>query len=213
MATILALSAKQVIKLTGLSRRQLTYWDQTSFFQPTYRGVADSAAYSRIYSFKDVVGLRTLARMRQQFRVPLQHLRTVGEHLHAHYEEPWSELSFYIVGRHVLFNAPEAHAIADQSGQRVFEFAVQKVTLEIESEIARAKERTEQDFGKITRMRQVAESKPVISGTRTPTSAIWEFHSVGFSAQEIRSEYPRLTEADIAAAITFEGKKQRRKSA
>jgi uncharacterized protein (DUF433 family) len=44
----------------------------------------------------------------------------------------------------------------------------------------------------------------VIAGTRIPTNAIYDLHHAGFSIPQIVSEYPRLTEKDIRAAIQFE---------
>lgn len=212
MANVLALSREQVSKLTGLSRRQLSYWDRTGFFAPTFGYAQGSGPYSRVYSFKDVVGLRTLARMRRDHEIPLQHLRAVGRVLLERYSEPWSELAFYIVGRQVFFRASEASAAANASGQSVFEFALERVAEEIQAEIDELSRRKEEDFGKVVKIRQVAESRPVIAGTRTPTSALWSFHEAGFSIAEIVGEYPDLTERDVAAAIAYE-QELRRKSA
>lgn len=58
------LSAEQVCQLTGLSARQLGYWDQTGFFSPTFVGPS-RGAYNRVYSYRDVVGLRAIAVMRK----------------------------------------------------------------------------------------------------------------------------------------------------
>jgi DNA-binding transcriptional MerR regulator len=62
---IAAFSEEQVERLTGLNTAQLRYWDRMGFFQPSYAGENRRIAYSRIYSFKDVVGLRTLGLLRR----------------------------------------------------------------------------------------------------------------------------------------------------
>lgn len=44
----------------------------------------------------------------------------------------------------------------------------------------------------------------MLDGTRIPTSAIWNLHEAGYSDDQIIYEYPRLSQADIAAALAFE---------
>ena len=64
---ISAFSADQVVKLTGLKIRQLAYWDSLGFFQPQYAAEDRRSPYSRIYSFKDVVALRTLSVLKSEY--------------------------------------------------------------------------------------------------------------------------------------------------
>jgi DNA-binding transcriptional MerR regulator len=75
-----AFTAEQVERLTGLTKSQLRYWDRTGFFRPTYVD-AGRRVYGRIYSFRDVVGLKTLGILRNANKVPLQHLREVAKSL------------------------------------------------------------------------------------------------------------------------------------
>ena len=62
---IAALTADHVERLTGLSAGQLREWDKTGFFPPAYAFENRLSPYSRVYSFKDVVGLRTLSILRK----------------------------------------------------------------------------------------------------------------------------------------------------
>src|SRR5438128_5134619 len=102
---LLAFTADHVCSLTGLSKRQLRYWDATDFFSPT---LADDEfgrrAFGRVYSFRDLVGLRTIAVLREQ--IPLQELRRVGQWLRAHSETPWSSLRLGVSGKTVTFQDP-----------------------------------------------------------------------------------------------------------
>src|SRR5437016_3725980 len=103
----LAFSAKQVCRLTGLSLGQLRYWDETAFFSPEQ--VSEEGrygAYSKIYSFRDVVGLYTIALLRKQHRFSLQELRPVGEYLHRYHDTPWASLAFYVAGHSAYFRDP-----------------------------------------------------------------------------------------------------------
>jgi len=57
-ALILAFSADDVCRVTGLSQRQLAYWDKTGFFAPEFASPKERP-FARVYSFRDVVGLRS----------------------------------------------------------------------------------------------------------------------------------------------------------
>ena len=76
---IRAFSEDHVERLTGISKGQLRYWDRTGFFVPAFAHGNRRAAFSRVYSFKDVAALRVLNVLRNQYAVPLQHLRKVAE--------------------------------------------------------------------------------------------------------------------------------------
>lgn len=102
MDDVLAFSPEQVCRLTGLTDRQLRYWDETEFFAPAYREEVRRSPYARVYSFRDVVGLRALALLRNKHGIPLQQLRKVSKKLGQSYADPWSTLTFYIVGKRVF---------------------------------------------------------------------------------------------------------------
>ena len=201
---ILAFSVEQVRRLTGLSATQLRYWDDTEFFSPTY---ADAArAFGRIYTFRDVVGLRVLAMLRQQHGVSLQELRIVGAHLREHAETPWASLKLFVLGKKVYFREPATGAVlpATVRKQLAIEFALEVVARDVDLAASKLRERGAADVGRIARNRYVMHNNPVIAGTRVPTSAIWNLREAGYSSKRIIEEYPRLTEADIVAAIRFE---------
>ncbi len=90
------------------------------------------------------------------------------------------------------------------SGQHVLELNVEGIPAEITRNIPDALERDHSQLGMITRNRYVQHNKPIIAGTRIPTSSIWSFHRAGFSDQQIIDEYPHLTREDVRAAIAFE---------
>jgi uncharacterized protein (DUF433 family) len=203
---ILALSPEQVCRLTQLSPRQLRYWDDTEFFSPRFREEARRSPLARVYSFRDVVGLRAIAVLRKVHRIPLQRLRRVGAVLRERYDEPWSTLTFYVVGREVFYDDQEAQAIerADQTGQLVLPFELVKVERSVEAAVRALQERTPDQIGQVVRRRQVAQNRPVLAGTRVPTEAIWEFAQAGYTEADILRQYPQLTEGDVRAALQYE---------
>jgi DNA-binding transcriptional MerR regulator len=199
---IVAFSADQVRRLTELSAAQLRYWDETGFFHPAY--AAGARAFGRVYSFRDVVGLRTIAILRG--RVSLQELRIVGEELAKHSEAPWSSLSLYVLGRHVFFRQPDTGALLDAHGshQIAMEVALEKIARDVSKKASALAERKKSDLGRVVQNRYVMHNAPVLSGTRVPTRAIWNLREAG---------YPRLTAADIDKATAFERKRTKSRRA
>jgi uncharacterized protein (DUF433 family) len=206
VAEILAFSAWHVCRLSGLTMRQLGYWDRTGFFSPSYAEGPRRSAFTRVYSFRDVVGLRALAEMRSKHQVPLQQLRQIGAYLSRRYTQPWSTLTFYIVRHRVFYQEDRDQAIrsADRRGQTVLPFPMRRVANQVTRAAARLQSRTAREIGRITRNRYIAENQSVLAGTRVPTRAVWDFHEAGYSDGQILAEYPTLTGDDIRAAVKFE---------
>src|SRR5687767_2737666 len=103
---VMAFPERQVMRLTGLTQRQLRYWDNTNFFSPHHeREEAPRGKSPPLYSFRDLVALRTIAMLRKN-RVPLQGLRKIGEWLHRWHDTPWASLRFHLAGREVIVMEP-----------------------------------------------------------------------------------------------------------
>lgn len=212
MDDVLGFSAEQVSHLTGLTNRRLRYWDATEFFTPAFHEDARRSPWARVYSFRDVVGLRAIAEMRQRFAIPLQHLRKVGAELRARYEEPWSQVTFFVVGKRVFFQDAESEAIAvaNHTQQLVMPFELVRVEGDVRRRIEDVRRRTSDQFGRVVRHRYVAENRPILEGTRIPASAIWEFREAGFDDADILREYPQLSAEDVEAAWAFEAKRRKK---
>ena len=208
---ILAFTAEQACRLTGLSARQLSYWDNTEFFSPGHHQDR-RGAYARLYTFRDIVGLRAIAILRNTRKIPLQELRRVGAWLAHRFEDPWASLTFYIVGHKVAFLDPTDGTVIEAGGhgQTVIPIALEPIARDMENATQRLRRRPPDAIGKIKRHRHVAHNAHVVEGTRIPTRAIWEFSRAGYDEDAILREYPRLTKADVLAALTFEREKRRK---
>ena len=90
MTVLLAFTLEQASRVTGIPERRIRYWDNTDILSPSLTNKEDRGAYSRIYSFRDLVGLRTIGELRDRFGVSLQCLRVVAERLKKHADKPWS---------------------------------------------------------------------------------------------------------------------------
>lgn len=63
---------KEVVKIIGISYRQIQYWDKTNFIRPSYR----SHGKYRQYTFSDLVQMR-VAKMLRDRDVSIQRLRKI----------------------------------------------------------------------------------------------------------------------------------------
>jgi uncharacterized protein (DUF433 family) len=198
---VCAFSADHVVHLTGLTKAQLTYWDKTRFFEPQYADENRRAAYSRVYSFKDVVGLRTLSILRGKHGVSLPHLREVARELSTYSKTPWADIQLKVWNRKVQFDEPETgktRGVID--GQYVL-LPLISVIEDVRREAEKLRQREPSQIGKLEKHRHIAHNALVIAGTRVPVSSILAFVDDGYPIAEILKEYPTLTEADIEAAI------------
>jgi DNA-binding transcriptional MerR regulator len=207
---LLAFSAEQVRRLTGLSDHQLRYWDRTNFFRPQY---ADgSRAFGRIYSFRDVVGLRVIATLRKRKRFSLQELRKVRDKLAKLHDTPWASLRIYEFGKKVYFGDPESGRPTplEPDDQYAFELALVEVVDEMRNAAARLRERAPEQIGQIAQNRFVLQNRPFVAGTRVPTEAIRSLDAAGYDTAAIIREYPRLTNDDVRQALAFERDRAKR---
>lgn len=200
-----AFSEEQVERLTGLSVAQLRYWDRTDFFRPSLADENRRLAYSRIYSFKDVVALRTLSVLRRQFSVPLQRLRKVKDKLAHLSDDLWSKTILYVLDRKVYFQEGEDGEISDVlSGQYTLGIPLEKIVTDTKRDVRELHARPAAKVGRIERSRYVSHNAWVIAGTRVPVAAIRRFKEAGYSIDEIVGEYPGLTRRDVEAALAHQ---------
>ncbi len=199
---IKAFSCADVSRLTGLSPRQLADWDRIGFFRPEHASENRREPFSRLYSFQDVVGLRTLAVLRKTYKISLAHRREVAKELEPLTERPWSEVTLFVLKKSVQFTEPETGQIRGvRDGQYVL-LPLESVADDMRREADRLRARAPDKIGQIERHRNVAHNEWVVAGTRIPLRAIRQFAEAGYDAAEIIREYPSLTEADVRAALS-----------
>lgn len=199
-----AFTAEHVERLTGLSSGQLRAWDRDGFFRPDYAHENRRSPYSRIYSFRDVVGLRTIARLRSQYRTSHQELRKVAEELARRGYDHWADTKLYVVNRQVHFQPPESTKVEGVWDGQLAMLPVIDVIQDVKERVALLRHRGTEQRGRIERHRYVGRNSPVIAGTRIPIAAIRRYQEAGYSVQHILSEYPTLTEEDVKAALSYQ---------
>jgi DNA-binding transcriptional MerR regulator len=202
---IAAFTEDQTERLTGISKRQLRYWDRTGFFAPSLAYEDRRAAYSRLYSFRDLVALRIVNALRNEANVPLQQLREVKDRLAHLGEQLWAQTILYVLNRNVIFHNPETGTREEVvSGQAILEIPLKAVSGKLEEAVRSMKQRDASLIGKVERQRNLVHNEVVIAGTRIPVRSIKAFSEAGYSLDQIREEYPTLTEEDIRAAIEYD---------
>jgi uncharacterized protein (DUF433 family) len=193
---ISAFTDEQVTRLTGISGRQLRYWAKTAFFIPSLD--------FGLYSFRDLVCLKIINEIRNESRVSLSHLREVKERLAHLGDDLWAKTTLYVLNKRVVFKNPETEENEEVvSGQGVLQIPLQIVSGNMNEAVKTMRQRGVEAIGKIDRQRGIAHNQPVIAGTRIAVKSIKAFADAGYSIDEIKKEYPTLTDEDIAAAINY----------
>jgi uncharacterized protein (DUF433 family) len=213
LPALMVFTSPQVRRLTGLSQSTLKRWQDLKVYIPEDPKPPEiSGPYRRFYSFRDVVGLRTLSLLRNRHKVPLADLQKAGEYLRRHVDSPWSSMRFWVVNGRVVFRDPgsqQAMAGGDPGQLVIEEIVLDTIAKDIEKESERFKERDPGSIGNVARSRHIMSNQWVVAGTRIPTSVIWEYHRAGYDPDQIMAEYPDLTEPDIKRAIEHEEKLRR----
>lgn len=197
---VTAFTEEQVSRLTGISRNQLRHWDRTGFFRPSLGDENRRLAYSRTYTFRDVVSLRILHTLRNEVGIPLQHLREVKENLSHLGEDLWAKTTLYVLGRRVVIESPETGERVDAaSGQAVLEIPIRTICSKTQKAVEEMWGRDPESVGRFEKRRGLAHNQRVVAGTRVPTKSIEAFLEAGYSTDAILEEYPSLTAEDIEA--------------
>jgi DNA-binding transcriptional MerR regulator len=198
---IAAFSEDHVVRLTHLSKGRLRYWDKTGFFSPAVN-VGARVPFGRVYSFRDIVALRTLEMLRVQNNVPLQHLRKVAEKLSHLQAELWTKTTLWVLNREVVVEEPGTGKLrAVLSGQYVMPIQLRQIVADTQRDIEAMRRRSPEQIGHVAKLRGINRNAVVVTGTRILVDSIRRLHEDGYTFPQIIEEYPDLTEADISAAL------------
>lgn len=207
---ISAYTAERARRLTGLTPRQVQYWDERGFIQPSLTA-RKGRGRRRLYSFRDLISLKVAADLRSK-SVSLQLIRKVNDHLRRlDYGDPLAELNFAVVGGRLYFQEGSHWQESRHLGQIVAAYLIPvgAIAANLEHQIQRDRARTRRP-GVIERRRGVLGGKPVLAGTRITVQAVKNLLNDGASIQEIRELYPDLAAKDIKAAAKADLSKRRK---
>lgn len=198
-----AFSEAQVERLTGVSVPQLRAWDRTGFFTPAMKNGA-VRAFSRVYSFRDLVSLRVLHQLRNVYGVSMPELRKTAAKLAHLGDDLWTKTSLSVHRRKVVFEEPDTSRLREvTTNQYVADIPLRVVISDTQRAIIEMNSRGRDAVGQIVQNRFIQRNQPVIAGTRIPVSAVLSFHRAGYTPEQIVGEYPDLTVEDVKAAIEY----------
>jgi len=199
---IAAFSEDHIQRLTHLSKGRLRYWEKTGFFTPAYRSENPRIPFNRVYSFKDIVALRTLEMLRVQNNVPLQQLRKVAQKLSHLKTDLWTNTILWVLNRKVIFQEPGSDKPREVvSGQYVLGIEMKRVISDTQLDFEQMRKRSPDEIGHVTRQRGISRNALVVAGTRIRVDSIKRLHEDGYSVPQIIDEYPDLTEEDVRVAL------------
>lgn len=197
---IRAFTVDKVVRVTGLTRRQLQYWDEQGFIAPSLAH-GHGRGHPRLYDFRDLVSLRVAADLRDQWGISLQQIRKVVVHLRTlDYERPLSQLQVFARQGELYFREAGSVRSARQPSQTLTTFTIpfEPLIHLLEAAVAELDARKR---GLIETRRGALGSKPLIAGTRIPVATVQRMAAAGLTQRRIREHYPDLTTADIRAAM------------
>lgn len=202
---IAALTEDHITRITGISKGQLRAWDRRGFFVPKYAYDDRGVAYSRIYSFKDAVGLKTLATVRSRHHIGIARLEKLAEEMEKDGIHHWAEAKVWVINGELSYLRPGLKKeVMGVDTKQLAMLDIIEVIEEVTAKIEELKKRKLEAYGQVERQKFVARNSWVIAGTRIPTAAIRRYADAGFTNKQIMEEYPTLTMEDVQAALDHE---------
>lgn len=195
---LFAFSADHAARITNLSKARLTRWDREGFFSPEHVDPDDRGnPYSRVYSFTDLVGLRTLAILADKHHISLGELRKTYPALAKKVKRPWVDTPLSVLNRKVVWNLSTLPR--DRHGQIAgAHIELPTVATEIAEKADALRARSKDQIGATERHKFVAHNALVVAGTRIPVAAIQSFVRAGYDDAGIVKQYPSLEVFDVA---------------
>lgn len=127
-----------MIEITGLTQRQVDYWDRTHFIKPSIKE-ASGFGTSRLYSFSDLVQLK-VAKTLIDKGVSLQKIRKAITYLKKNFpdtEKPLAEMRFLTDGETIFVLTENKEVILDtlSRGQLVMAIAIGEIIEGLKGEV------------------------------------------------------------------------------
>ena len=193
-----AFTDEQTARLTGLSVEQLRNWDRTGFFSPALAAENRRSAFSRIYTFQDLLSLHVLKALKNDYGCSLQHLRQVKKELAKLGQGSWSDFTLYVLNKRVVIHDKKSSDFYEPvDGQKVFKIPLRVVQRNMQNAVNELWERPASSIAKTEKRRRVAGFKEVLSGTRVTIDSIRDFITAGYSDNEIVEEFPSISIVDV----------------
>lgn len=199
-----AFGMESTARVTGLTVSQLTRWDREGWFHPSFADTNRRRPHGRMYSFADLVNLRTVRALIERGMSP-KRVRTAWTYLQSLGISEISAAKLYVYAGDVYVHHHDALVAASRGGQSAMPAAVAlaPIVAEVEARVQGLSERMPNEIGSTERSRYVVNGEEVFAGTRIPVTMIAAHLRNGWPRLEIFKEYPRLRDADIDLAEEY----------
>lgn len=195
-----AFSIDHAARVTGLSKSRLANWDKLGFFSPEHLDVEDRGnAYARVYSFTDLVGLKTLKILRDVYKVPQAELARAAVELEKRSSKPWSEIPLGVLKHKVVFDLDSSPRNVTDGQYALKNIPLGPIADSVAKETEKLKKRDPSKIGETEKNRYIAHNSLVVAGTRIPVATIVEYLEDGHSVASILAEFPLLKREDVRA--------------
>ena len=132
-------TADQASRLTSCTAHQLRYWDRINLVKPSIQGTGGRPGVRRLYSFRDLIGLRVI-RSLLEGGMSLQRVRRAIEYLRkkAGLEEHLSEVKLVTDGQSIFKLARNDGELLDalKEGQMAFFLAIDDIARSVDQRVA-----------------------------------------------------------------------------
>lgn len=188
--------------LSGASIRQLAYWrsprgDTPPLLVPEYRD-----GRTLLYSFRDVITLRTFAYIRgkislQKIREAVRTLDRLGD------EEHLSSYRLYVTDNSVVWITPDGEHVdlVEKPGQQRIEIVMRDVFAAFRNAKGMEVRPLYRSFNHISVDPEVRGGFPVLQGTRVPYNVVASLVRDGMSVETVSELYPSVDPLAIEDAL------------
>ena len=186
-------SADQVCNLAHITEKQLRHWATSDFYKPEHLD-EDGGPFSHIYSFRDVVSLRTIGILRNKHHIPLPALRRAGTWLSERHGTPWASLQFRISGKGLYYIDPSTGlpaALTGPLGQHALPglLKLDAIASRVRRAVAEMKKRKARDIG-----------RSAAHGTLRRMPAWWQGRAF---RRRPSGDFPRPATASTRSSVSF----------
>jgi uncharacterized protein (DUF433 family) len=186
-------SVQLASKIGGISHRQALAWAKNGVLVPSRGYVTDHRPYILFYSFNDLVALRLISILREQYGLSLEAARVASDYSREHPDTAWDELTFWLTDKQVHVQDP-----VDGSATRL---NLKAIAARVKEDADKLWNRNSDDFGKIEYRRDVMGGTLVVKGTRISVATVVNMTAQGASEEEILRAYPSLVPEDIRGVL------------
>ena len=198
-------NTKAVARITGLSKRQIDYWDSSHFIKPS---ISEASGYgsSRLYSFSDLIQLK-VAKTLIESGISLQKIRKAVNYLKKHMpeiESPLYEMKFITNGETIFVITKDTKKIIDtlNSGQFVFSIALGEIVEELKGDTHPMQEIKKYKVTVKGKKYDVLSEKDSVQGKYLIKCQLFpECFSYGETIEEALQEIERVIEKNILVKV------------